>query len=39
MSDDYISRQAVLNAMRRNHRTGGKDIDGDYIEGDYREFV
>lgn len=34
---DAISRQAVLNVMRKNHRTGGKDIDGDYIEGDYKE--
>lgn len=23
--------------MRKNHRSGGRDIDGDYIEGDYRE--
>ena len=35
--DDAISRQAVLAAMRNNHRSGGRDIDGDYIEGDYRE--
>ena len=35
--DDAISRQAVLAAMRKNHRSGGRDIDGDYIEGDYKE--
>ena len=35
--DDAISRQAVLAAMQKNHRSGGRDIDGDYIEGDYRE--
>lgn len=32
-----IDRQAVLDAMRKNHRSGGRDIDGDYIEGDYSE--
>lgn len=35
--EDAISRQAVIDAMRKNHRSGGRDIDGDYIEGDYRE--
>lgn len=35
--DDVISRQAVLNVMRENHRSGGRDVDGDYTEGDYRE--
>lgn len=35
--DNAISRQAVIDAMRKNHRSGGRDIDGDYIEGDYRE--
>ena len=37
--EDAISRQAVLDAMRKNHRPGGRDIDGDYIEGDYREHL
>ena len=35
--DDAINRQAVLAAMQKNHRSGGRDIDGDYIEGNYRE--
>lgn len=34
---DCISKQAVLVAMRNNHRDGGRDIDGDYIEGNYSE--
>jgi len=36
---DTISRQAVLDAMQKNHRYGGRDIDcdGGYIEGGYRE--
>lgn len=34
---DCVSRQAVLVAMRNNHRDGGRDIDGDYIEGNYSE--
>ena len=37
--EDAISRQAVLDAMRKNHRPGGRDIDGDYIEGDYIEHL
>jgi len=35
--DDCISRQAVLDAMRDNYRDGGRDIDGDYVEGNYSE--
>ena len=35
--EDAIGRQAVLDVMRKNHRSGGRDIDGDYVEGDYRE--
>ena len=35
--DDCISCQAVLVAMRNNYRCGGRDIDGDYVEGNYSE--
>lgn len=37
LNGDTINRQAVIDAMQKNHRSGGRDIDGDYIEGDYRE--
>ena len=33
--EDAISRQTVLDAMRNNYRDGGRDIDGDYVEGTY----
>ncbi len=35
--EDCISRQAVLVAMRNNYRDGSRDIDGDYVEGNYSE--
>ena len=35
--EDAVSRQAVLVAMRNNYRDGGRDIDGDYVEGNYSE--
>lgn len=37
--NDVISRAAVLDAMRKNHRSGGRDIDGDYVEGNYSEHL
>ena len=37
LANDCISRQAVLDAMRDNYRDGGRDIDGDYVEGNYSE--
>ena len=37
LCDDCISCQAVLVAMRNNYRCGGRDIDGDYVEGNYSE--
>jgi len=36
-SEDAISRQAVINAMQNNHRDGGRDVDRDYVEGNYSE--
>lgn len=33
--EDCVGRQAVLVAMRNNYRDGGRDIDGDYVEGNY----
>ena len=33
--DVTLSRQDVLAALRNNYREGGRDIDGDYIEGNY----
>ena len=35
--EDAISRQAVIVAMRKNYRNSGRDIDGDYVEGNYSE--
>lgn len=37
--EDCISRQAVFDAMRKNHRSRGRDIDGDYVEGNYSEHL
>ena len=37
MNSDLIHRHMVLDVMRRNHQSGGRDADGDYVEGNYRE--
>lgn len=35
--EDAISRQTVVDAMQNNHRDSGRDINGNYVEGNYNE--